>query len=193
MSLPKNFTSDANLLESVVSSKLVYDGSFLKVQKDQVKLSNAATSSREYILHPGAAMIIPLLDEKTVILERQYRHPLKQVFWEFPAGKIDIGETAEQTAHRELREETGYQAGQMNWLTTLHPGIGYSNERIEIYLARDLVAGSSNLDENEFVTLHKVPVSALLELIRTGQVTDVKTQIGIFWLEKILSKTWEVG
>ena len=193
MSLPKNFTSDANLFESVVSSKLVYDGSFLKVQKDQVKLSNAATSSREYILHPGAAMIIPLLDENTVILERQYRHPLKKVFWEFPAGKIDKGETAEQTAHRELREETGYQAGHMNWLTTLHPGIGYSDERIEIYLARDLVAGSSNLDENEFVTLHKVPVSELLEMSRTGQVTDVKTQIGIFWLEKILSKTWEVG
>lgn len=155
-----------------------------------MQLPSGQTADREYIKHPGASMIIPLFDDQTVLLERQYRHALKKSFWEFPAGKLDLHETAEQAAHRELQEETGYTSGKMRWLTTIHPVIGYADEHIEIFLAEDLQLGPQRLDEGEHLSLHRKKISEVLELVKSGQVTDVKTQVGIFWLEKILSGQW---
>ena len=135
-------------------------------------------------------MIIPVFQDQIVLLVRQYRHALKKVFWEFPAGKLDTGEGPEQAAHRELKEETGYVSSSMKWLTTIHPVIGYANERIEIFLATDLQAGPQVLDEGEFLTLHRKTLPELLQMIRIGELTDVKTQIGVFWLEKIFAQGW---
>ncbi len=179
------------LIETTLSTEEVFKGQFLKVQRDQVALSTGAQSVREYITHPGASMVIPVLADGRVLMIHQFRYPLKKVFIEFPAGKIDIGENTLQTAHRELKEETGCTAQQMAWLTTIHPVIGYSDERIEIYLAQDITRGQQKLDAGELVELQAYTLEELLGLVRGNQITDVKTQIGIFWLHQIRSGAWK--
>ena len=140
---------------------------------------------REYIRHPGAVVILPLFDDGSVLLERQFRYPLDQVFVEFPAGKIDAGEDTLACAKRELQEETGYVARDWQFVCTIHNAIAYSDEHLEIYLARGLEAGERKLDDGEFLDIFKAPLPELLEMVRQGKVTDVKTVIGAFWLEKI--------
>jgi ADP-ribose pyrophosphatase len=181
---------DKHLKETRVDSSTVYDGYFLKVQKDKVMLPNGAHSEREYIRHPGAVVILPVLDDGSILIERQYRYPLDQVFYEFPAGKIDPGEDHLECAKRELKEETGYTASDWQFVCTIHNAIAYSDEHLEIYLARGLVAGESALDDGEFLETMTVSVDELLRWVREGKITDVKTIIGSFWLEKILSGAW---
>lgn len=181
---------DKHLRETRVDSSTVYDGDFLKVQKDSVMLPNGAHSAREYIRHPGAVVILPVLDDGSILIERQYRYPLDQVFYEFPAGKIDPGEDHLDCAKRELKEETGYIANDWQFVCTIHNAIAYSDEHLEIFLARGLVAGESALDDGEFLETMTVSVDDLLQWVREGKVTDVKTVIGSFWLEKILSGVW---
>lgn len=178
------------LQEETLSTERVFTGSFLKVERDQVKAPNGKVYSREYIVHPGAALVIPLLENGNVVMLKQYRHALGQVFLEFPAGKIDKGEDTIVTARRELQEEAGYQAGTLKYLTRIHPVIGYSNELIDIYLATDLKLVGQNLDEGEFVELVELSVDELMQKVFVGAVSDVKTQIAAFWLEKIVKKAW---
>ena len=167
--------------ETQLTTKLVYDGRLLKVREDTVRLPDGKTARREYVQHPGASIIIPMLDDETVLLERQYRYPLKRHFYELPAGKIDAGEDPLETARRELKEECGYQANDWQHLTTLHPCIGYSDERIELYLARELAHVGSALDDGEFLELVPLPVREALAWINTGRITDVKTITGLLW------------
>ena len=167
--------------ETQLTTKLVYDGRLLKVREDTVRLPDGKTARREYVQHPGASIIIPMLDDETVLLERQYRYPLKRHFYELPAGKIDAGEDPLETARRELKEECGYQANDWRHLTTLHPCIGYSDERIELYLARELANVGSALDDGEFLELVPLPVREALAWINTGRITDVKTITGLLW------------
>ena len=181
---------DTHLKESKVDGELVYEGHFLKVQCDKIRLPDGKHSVREYIRHPGAVVILPLFDDGSVLLERQFRYPLDQVFIEFPAGKIDAGEDHLECAKRELQEETGYTATDWQFVCTIHNAIAYSDEHLDIYLARGLTAGERKLDEGEFLDIYKAPLSELLEQVRLGQVTDVKTVIGAFWLEKILNGQW---
>jgi ADP-ribose pyrophosphatase len=181
-------TPKQDLTEHLVSSEIVYDGVMLRVFKDKVRLPSGRLATREYIRHPGAVTIIPLLANGDVVMERQFRYPLARDFIEFPAGKIDPGEEPLVTGKRELLEETGYSAGSWSHLTTIHPVIGYADERIEIYLAENLTAAPARLDEGEFLEVFSLPVATVVEWVESGRITDVKTVIGVFWLEKLLAK-----
>ena len=182
--------NDEHLKEIKVYGKIVFDGNFLKVQSDTVRLPDGKITSREYIRHPGAVVILPLFDDNSVLLERQFRYPLDRVFIEFPAGKIDPDEDSLATAKRELEEETGYTASDWQFVCTIHNAIAYSDEHLDIFVARDLQAGIAKLDEGEFLETFKAPISDVLAWIREGKITDVKTIIGAFWLNKICTQEW---
>ena len=187
---------DLNLLqdptglgEDTLSSELVYTGDYLKVYRDTVSLPNGASSYREYLQHPGAVMIIPVFENGDVLVERQYRYPMRKVFIEFPAGKKDAGEAPLETAQRELLEETGYTAQRYTHITDIHNALAYCDEVIHLYIAEDLHdSGQQKLDDNEFVQVMRVPLAELMNWIRQGWVSDVKTQLGAFWLQDYLSK-----
>lgn len=179
------------LKEVELASELAYDGAFLKVNKDRVRLPDGKESEREYIKHPGAVVVLPLFDDGTVLLERQFRYPMRDVFIEFPAGKIDPGEDHLDCAKRELVEETGYTAREWHYLCTIHNAIAYSDEHLEIFLARGLTAGDAKLDEGEFLETFTATVPEMLDWVRAGKITDVKTVIGAFWLERILDGRWQ--
>jgi ADP-ribose pyrophosphatase len=183
---------DNHLKEIRIDSTLAYDGHFLKVQRDTVRLPNGRPTTREYINHPGAVVILPLFEDGSVLMERQFRYPIGRVFIEFPAGKIDPGEDPLACAKRELLEETGYTATDWKFVCTIHNAIAYSDEHLDLYIARGLIEGERKLDEEEFLDIFKAPVGDLAALIRQGKITDVKTVIGAFWLEKILSGEWTV-
>ena len=181
---PEDFT------ETQLSSETVFEGRLLHVRRDTVRLPDGTESVREYIRHPGAAMIIAQPAADTVLLERQFRYPLGRHFIELPAGKIDPGEEPLATAQRELREECGYAAAEWRHLATLHPCIGYADERIELFLARDLKHVGRNPDDGEFLEVLTVPLAQALDWIRDGTITEAKAVTGLLWAEKIRSGKW---
>lgn len=176
--------------ETCVRSEAVYDGVLLHVRADEVRLPDGKTARREYIHHPGASAIVALLDRETLLLERQYRYPLRRHFIELPAGKIDAGEDALATAQRELREECGYSASTWRHLATLHPCIGYADERIELFLATGLKRERAKLDDEEFLEVLEVKIADALEWIRDGRITEPKAITGLMWAEKLLKGEW---
>lgn len=181
---------DDHLTETRVDGELVYDGHFLKVTRDRVKLPDGKLTAREFIRHPGAVVILALFDDGRVLLERQYRYPNDRVFVEFPAGKIDAGEASLASAKRELEEETGYTATDWQFVCTIHNAIAYSDEHLDLFLARGLTEGEAKLDDGEFLETFKATIPEMLEMVKRGEITDVKTIIGAFWLEKIVAGTW---
>lgn len=179
---------DSHLREGCLASEQVFSGCLLQVHRDRVSLPNGLESVREYIRHPGAVVIIAELENGKLLFERQFRYPLQRVFFELPAGKIDPGEDILQTAQRELREETGYAAEEWRHLGVMHPCIGYSDERIEIFLARRLRRlGEQTLDEHEFVELCELPLAEATAAVLSGEITDAKTVTALFWAERVLS------
>jgi ADP-ribose pyrophosphatase len=171
------------LEETTLDSQLVYEGVFLNVHRDTVKAPDGHIAVREYLKHPGAVMIVPLFDDGSVLLERQYRYPLRRSFVEFPAGKIDAGESLLACAQRELLEETGYEAGEWTHLGGFHNAIGYCDEKIEVFLARGLARiADKNTDAGEVLEVFNAPWRELLDWTRDGTVTDVKTIVGVLWL-----------
>lgn len=185
--------ADEHLSETCVASATLHRGKFLTLKQDIVRLPDGKQAGREYVLHPGAVMMIPLFDDGTVLMERQFRYPVGEVMLEFPAGKLDPEEGALRCGQRELLEETGYTAQRWDYLTRIHPVISYSTEFIDLFLARDLTAGESKLDDGEFLETFITPAGQVIDWVRQGRITDVKTIIGAFWLEKILSGTWQPG
>ncbi len=181
------------LTETRIDGELAYDGRFLKVTKDRVTLPNGAETYREFIRHPGAVVILPLFEDGSVLLERQFRYPNDKIFTEYPAGKIDPGEDPLACAKRELLEETGYTAARWDFICTIHNAIAYSDEHLDLFLARDLTAGEAQLDEGEFLETFKATVPELLAMVQRGEISDVKTVIGTFWLEKIIAGSWTPG
>lgn len=180
-----------HLHEETLASEQVFHGKLLDVRRDRVRLPDGSEGVREYIVHPGAVVIIPVLDNGDLLFERQYRYPVGRAFLELPAGKIDAGEDIACTATRELLEETGHEAGEWRYLGVMHPCIGYSNERIEIFLARGLRRVSApQLDHGEFLDVLPLSVAAAIEAIRTGELTDAKTITALFWAEKVLAGQW---
>ena len=180
-----------HLHEIQLESTRVFDGKLLDVRLDRVRLPDGLESAREYVIHQGAVVIIPVLDNGELIFERQFRYPLHKAFIEFPAGKIEPGEDTLNTAIRELLEETGHSASEWRYLGVMHPCIGYSNERIEIYLARGLLRESGQqLDHGEFLDVLTLSLDDAIGAVRNGEITDGKTIAAIFWAEKIIRCGW---
>ena len=188
--------SDHHLIETKISSESLFQGSFLHAFRDHVALPDGNVAFREYVVHPGAVMVIPLLigsdGELEVVMERQFRYPVGQVMMEFPAGKLDPGEAPFCCAQRELLEETGYSALEWARAGVMHPVISYSTEFIEIWFARELSTGPQSLDEGEFLEVFTATPAQLLRWCREGQVTDAKTLAGAMWLQNYLSGAWSL-
>lgn len=181
---------DPHLRETPVSRQELLKGHFLHVVRDQVRLPSGALASREFVLHPGAVMVVAQLDDGRVVMERQYRHPMGDVLLELPAGKLDAGEGSLACARRELREETGYEASQWAYAGQLAPTIAYSDERIDIWFARGLSLGARQLDDGEFLDVLTLSPQELLTCCRDGRIYDAKTLVGILWLQNVLTGLW---
>ena len=179
-----------DLKETCIETTLVYEGDFIRVRKDSVRLPDNAVSSREYLNHPGAVAVLAILDNGNLVMERQFRYAPHREFIELPAGKIDHGEDILLCAQRELLEETGYVAGEWIHLTTAWPCIGYADERMEYFLARGLTHQGGKLDDGEFLEVFELSLPEAIDWIRQGKINESKTIVGLFWLEKYL-KNWQ--
>jgi len=182
--------NDAHLRETCVGTQELLRGHFLHVCRDTVRLPDGEEATREYVIHPGAVMVIAELADGKLVLERQFRYPVQSVMIEFPAGKLDAGEASLACARRELLEETGYTAKQWACAGVLHPVISYSTEFIDIWFARDLTAGQRELDQGEFLDVFSAPADELLQWCSDGRVTDAKTLTGVLWLQNVRSGAW---
>jgi ADP-ribose pyrophosphatase len=184
---------DAHLLERTLESNVVYKGHFLELRRDRVSLPDGREAAREYVVHPGAVMIVPILSDGRLVLERQYRYPVRQTMIEFPAGKLDAGEGGLACAQRELLEETGYRAQRWAKAGVMHPVIGYATEVIEIWFAQDLTLGTRHLDEGEFLDVFDASLDDLERWMQEGHLTDVKTIVGMMWLQKWRAGQWALN
>ena len=181
---------DSQLIEHTLGSEPVYDGVLLKVRRDQVVLHDGHQTVREWIAHPGAVVIIALLENGNLLFERQFRYPLRRIFLELPAGKIDPQEHPLDTGRRELREETGYRAKTWRHLGTMHPCIGYSDERIEIFWAHGLSYIGHERDHGEFMEVIEMTLADALLAVRDGDITDAKTITALTWADKVFTGAW---
>ena len=188
--------NDQHLVEVQQSSEVVLCGKFLHVLSDMVQLPDGTQATREYVVHPGAVMVIPLLKDASgnvrIVLERQFRYPVGRVMIEFPAGKLDPNESVQDCARRELHEETGYTANQWAHAGVMHPVISYSTEFIDIWFARDLCLGPRKLDQGEFLDVFTATPHEFIQWCREGQVTDAKTLAGALWLQNVMSNAWSL-
>jgi len=183
---------DSHLIESTTHRQELLRGHFLHVVRDTVRLPDGASATREFVLHPGAVAVVPLLDDGRIVLERQYRHPIGQVQIEIPAGKLDAGESPLACAQRELLEETGYVAAEYAYAFTMHPTIAYSNEFIEIWFARGLTLQQRRLDAGEFLDVFTATPQDFLTWCRDGVITDSKTLAAALWLQNVQAGLWKL-
>lgn len=181
---------DAHLVETCLDGDWVYRGHFLQVRRERVRLPDDAEAAREFIVHPGAVMVVPLLADGRLLMERQFRHPIGRVMLEFPAGKLDAGEDPLHCAQRELQEETGYRAREWAQGGLMHNAIAYSTEGIHVFLARGLEAGERRLDEGEFLDLVALTPAELDAACARGEVTDAKTLVGLLWWQRWQAGAW---
>lgn len=165
----------ADLTETKVDGETVFDGKLLHVRRDTVRLPDGKLATREYIVHPGAVLIVPVLPDGRLVVERQYRYPLGSVLIEFPAGKLDPGETPLATGQRELREEAGYTAARWQPLGRVHSVVSYSTEAIDFFVAEGLTHIGAALDDGEFLEIAALSVEAMLAALDRGEITDAKT------------------
>jgi ADP-ribose pyrophosphatase len=186
-------TDDSHLRETPLSRTELLRGHFLHVVRDTVRMPDGGEATREYVLHPGAVMVIGLLDDGRVVMERQFRHPMQAVMIEFPAGKLDAGEGSLACAQRELLEETGYSAREWAFAGRLAPTIAYSDEIIDIWFARGLTLGQRQLDEGEFLDVFAASPAELQAWCFGGEVIDCKTLIGSMWLQNVLRGEWTLA
>ena len=187
---------DDHLIEHTVQQQELLRGNFLHVVRDSVRLPNDHLATREYVVHPGAVMVVPMLQTAEglrLVMERQFRYPVGQVMIEFPAGKLDPGEDPLVCAQRELLEETGYTARHWARAGVMHPVIAYSTEVIEIWFAKDLTLGERALDPDEFLDVYTASPDELMAACQQGLITDGKTLTGLLWLQNVLSGQWPLN
>ncbi|MEI6025491.1 MAG: NUDIX hydrolase [Betaproteobacteria bacterium] len=183
----------SGLVETLREAQTLLEGGFLTVRLDTVGLPDGSLATREYVVHPGAVAVVPVLDDGRVVMVRQFRYPLGQVLLEFPAGKIDPGEPVWDCARRELREETGYTARQWARACHIHNAAAYSTEGIEIWFARGLEPGAQALDPGEFLEVVAMSEEELDRLAHAGELTDVKTLVGLQWLRQWRRGEWSLS
>lgn len=183
---------DRHLIEKKIAGEEILKGRFLHAFRDTVRLPDGNTATREYVVHPGAVMMIPLLEDGTLVMERQYRYPMGRVMIEFPAGKLDGPEDVLECAKRELLEETGYTAREWVRAGQLHPVISYSTEFIDIWFCRGLELQQARLDEEEFLEVFTATPQQVFDWCRDGTITDSKTLVGALWLQNLQSGAWKL-
>jgi ADP-ribose pyrophosphatase len=183
---------DSHLREEATDSQLLFEGKFLVARRDTVRLPDGHSATREYVVHPGAVVVVPLLDDGRVVLERQFRYPIGHVMTEFPAGKLDAGEDPFVCGQRELLEETGYRAREWAHAGAMHLAVAYSTEIIHVYFARGLELGARQLDHGEFLDVITATTEELLAWCRDGTVTDAKTLTCGLWLQNVQSGAWSL-
>ncbi len=186
--LSRSLSDFADLTETTLSSERVLDGKMIRVNRDQVRLPDGSDAFREYVLHPSAVIIAAFVDDDTLIFEHQFRYAVRRHFIELPAGKIDVGEPHADTARRELLEETGYTALHWHHAATLHAGIGYSNEKIELHVARHLTHVGHQRDAGEFLEVFTMSLDKAVEKVGRGEITDTKSAFSLLWLDKFRNR-----
>lgn len=179
--------TEKNLRETQISSEQIVDGLLMKAWRDEVRLPNGKTAVREYIRHPGAAIMVPLFANGDTILVKQFRYPVGKVFIELPAGKLDGGEPLEEAAQRELAEEAGFTSGKLTLVSEFYPCIGYSNEKMWLFLAEDLKKAEALTDHDEFLELMRVPFKEAVAMVKRGVIDDMKTIAAILLTEAYLA------
>jgi len=179
-----------HLRETCIEARTAWRGSFLDVRSDRVALPDGSETCREYIVHPGAVMVVALLGDDRVVVERQWRYPMGRAMLEFPAGKLEPGEPVLDCAVRELIEETGYRAAEWARAGVTHNAIAYATEGIEIWFARGLVAGERRLDHGEFLDVLEATTDELEAAAGRGELTDAKTLVGLLWLRQWREGRW---
>lgn len=186
--MKKKKYTEKQLVEEKIETISETKGHWIRINTDKIRLSNKKESIREYVRHPGAALIIPELPNGKLLFVKQFRYALGKIFLELPAGKKDLNEKTLITAKRELLEEVGYKAKTWKFLTRIHPVIGYANEQIDIYLAQDLTYKGDDPDEEEFLIPVELTLNQAMDLVWKHKITDVKTQIALFWYQEFLKK-----
>lgn len=176
--------------EKCINSKCVFNGRLLQVYRDEVRLPNGKISNREWIKHPGAAVVIPYLGNGQILLIKQFRYPVRQIMLELPAGKIDPDENPDQTIRRELAEETGYSAQKLTKLGLIHTCVGYSNECLHLFWADELQKCDTRPDDDELIEIIPMSINAAMNLLYQGKITDAKTIIGLFWADNIINRRY---
>ncbi|RZL03019.1 MAG: NUDIX hydrolase [Rubrivivax sp.] len=187
---PQPVFNDEHLREETLESTRVYQGHFIDLRRDRVRLPDGREAGREYVVHPGAVMIVAILPDGGLVMERQYRYPVRQTMIEFPAGKLDAGEGGLACAQRELLEETGYRARRWAKAGLMHPVIGYATEVIEIWFADGLTLGERHLDDGEFLDVFTATAEELDQWMQQGLLTDAKTIVGMMWLKQWRAEVW---
>lgn len=167
------------LVEQKISSKEVFNGRLLHVFLDEARLPDGSTSTREWIKHPGASAVLPVFENGDVMLVRQFRYPMAQIFFEVPAGKLDPEETPDTTAVRELQEEAGLICSQYHYIGHFYPSIGYTDEVIHLYVAWGISESEQQVDDDEFLLKQRLPFREALEMVNSGEISDGKTMITI--------------
>ena len=181
---------DMDFEEKCINSKCVFNGRLLQVYRDEVRLPNGKTSNREWIKHPGAAVVIPYLGNGQILLIKQFRYPVRQIMLELPAGKIDAGENPDDTIRRELAEETGYSTQKLTKLGLIHTCVGYSNECLHLFWADELQKCDTRPDDDELIEMIPMSINAAMNLLYQGKITDAKTIIGLFWADNIINRRY---